>query len=161
MPLNCAFNFFEGRSRMGAHPWHYSVPYVEDMAGALSAPREREFRAGRYYPAEMFPHFPIDANHAPGCRHASIEAARQAAGANGTRSILDILRLGDRPDFGVASSLSDDELEDLFGTSIPSAEEILDCDELFDQIERGHGVYVTAYDQGKPAQIIFLGYSDD
>jgi hypothetical protein len=160
MPLNCACIFLKAQ-RMGAHPWYYSVPYVEDIAGALSALREREFRAGRYRPAEMFPRFPVDANHTPGCRHVSMEAARQAAGASGTRSIVDILRLGDRPDFGVASSLSDDELEDLFGTKTPSVEEILDCDELFDQIERGHGVYVTAYEDGKPAEIIFLGYSFD
>ncbi len=146
---------------MGAHPWYYSVPYVEDIAGALSVLRDSEFCAGRYYPVEMFPRFPIDKNHVPGCRHASVEAARQAAGANGTRSILDILRLGDRPDFGVASSLSEDELEDLFGTRTPSAEEIMDCEELFEQIERGQGVYVTAYDDGKPTQIIFLGYSYD
>jgi hypothetical protein len=146
---------------MGAHPWYYSVPYVEDVAGAFSALREREFHAGRYNPAESFPRFPVDANHTPGCRHASIEVARQAAGASGTRSIVDIDRLGDRPDFGVASSLSDDEFEDLFGTKTPSIEEILDCDELFDQIERGQGVYVTAYEHGEPVQIVFLGYSYD
>jgi hypothetical protein len=146
---------------MGAHPWYYSVPHVDDVAGALSALREREFRAGRYYPAETFPRFPVDINHAPGCRHASIEAARQAAGANGTRSIVDIVRVGERPDFGVASSLSDDELEELFGTTTPSAEDVMDCDDLFDQIERGHGVYVTTYDSGVPSQIVFLGYSYD
>jgi hypothetical protein len=105
--------------------------------------------------------FPIDENHSPGCQHVSIEVARKAASANGTRSIIDMLRLGGRPGFRVACSVSDDELEDLFGTTIPSANEILDCDELFDQIERGHGVYVTAYENGKPAQIIFLGYSYD
>jgi hypothetical protein len=146
---------------MGAHPWYYAVPYVDDVAGALSALREREFRAGRYNPAETFPRFPVDANHTPGCRHASIEVARQAAGASGTRSIVDIIQLGDRPGFGIASALSDDELEELFGTKTPSAEDVLDCDELFDQIERGQGVYVTAYENGAPAQIIFLGYSYD
>lgn len=146
---------------MGAHPWFYSVPYADDVAGALSALREREFRAGRYNPAEAFPRFPVDANHTPGCRHASVELARQAAGASGTRSIVDIMCVGDRPDFGVAGSLSDDELEDLFGTRTPSAEEVLDCDELFDQIERGQGVYVTAYEDGEAAQIIFVGYSYD
>ena len=146
---------------MGGHPWYYSVPYAEDVSGALNALREREFRAGRYNPAEMFPRFPVDASHVPGCRHASVEAARQAAGASGTRSIVDIMRLGDRPDFGVASSLSDDELEGLFGSKTPSTEEILDCDELFDQIERGQGVYLTAYEDGEPVHIVFLGYSYD
>jgi hypothetical protein len=146
---------------MGAHPWYYAVAYVDDVAGALSALREREFRAGRYNPAETFPRFPVDANHTPGCRHASIEVARQAAGASGTRSIVDIIQLGDRPGFGIASALSDDELEELFGTKTPSAEDVLDCDELFDQIERGQGVYVTAHENGAPAQIIFLGYSYD
>ena len=40
-------SFMEKGSWMGAHPWYYSVPYVEDVAGAFSALREREFHAGR------------------------------------------------------------------------------------------------------------------
>lgn len=146
---------------MGAHPWFYSVPYEEDVARALTALVEREFSAGRYAPAEAFPRFPVDSNHTPGCKHASVDAARAAAGASGTRSILDMRNFADRPDFGRVCALSDDELEDLFGSASPSAEEILDSDELFEQIERGHGVCVVAWQDGKPSQIIFAGYSYD
>jgi hypothetical protein len=70
-------------------------------------------------------------------------------------------KVGDRPDFGVVCALDDEELEELFGSGRPSADEILDSDELFEQIERGQGVYVVAYEGNKPAQIIFAGYSYD
>lgn len=146
---------------MGAHPWFYTVPYDGDISRALSALTEREFRAGRYHPAERIPVFPVDPSHMPGCKHASIDAARSAAGANGARSILDMRKVGDRPDFGVVCALDDEELEELFGSGRPSADEILDSDELFEQIERGQGVYVVAYEGNKPAQIIFAGYSYD
>jgi hypothetical protein len=146
---------------MGAHPWFYSVPYAEDVAGAFAALREREFRAGRYNPVEDFPRFPVDVNHAPGCQHDSLDDAREDAAEDGTRSIIDIMELGSEPDFGIACPLAPDELQELFGTKTPSAEDILDCDDLYDRIERGQGVYVTAYQGGKPDQLIFIGYSYD
>ncbi len=146
---------------MGAHPWFYAVPCEDDLAHALSALREREFRAGRYNPVERFPRFPPDPAHAPGCGHASIEAARAAAGASGTRSILDMLRIANKPDFGAVTPLDEDELEELIGDPRPSAEDILDCEDIFDSIERGQGVCAVAYENGKPAQIIFVGYSYD
>jgi hypothetical protein len=146
---------------MGAHPWFYAVPYDEDICRALETLREREFRAGRYYPAEQFPRFPVDPNHAPGCKHASIKAARAAAGGNGARSIVDMQKIADRPDFGVVCAISGDELEEFFGSLTPTAEEILESDELFELIERGQGVYAVAYEDGKPVKIIYVGYSFD
>jgi hypothetical protein len=146
---------------MGAHPWFYAVPYVEDVCAALRALTEREFRAGRYNPAEEFPRFPVDLRHRPGCRHDSIDEAREAAAEDGTRSILDIDKVADRPDFGAVCALDEDESEDLFGSTRPSAKEILASEDLFEQIERGQGVYVIAYEDGKPSQIIFAGYSYD
>jgi len=32
---------------------------------------------------------------------------------------------------------------------------------FFEEIERGTGVYVVLYDQGKPSEICFAGYSYD
>jgi hypothetical protein len=40
---------------MGGHPWWYLVPYEKDVAKSLEALRQREFKAGRYNPAEDFP----------------------------------------------------------------------------------------------------------
>jgi len=146
---------------MGGHPWWYLVPYEKDVASSLEALRQREFKAGRYNPAEPFPRFPVDLDHAPGCRHASIEDAREDSDADGTRSILDVSQLSATPDYDAVAPLDDDELTEFFGTTRPTAEEVEDCDDLFDQIERGQGIYVVIYEDGKPSQIFFAGYSYD
>ena len=146
---------------MGGHPWWYLVPFESDAANSLEALRQREFKAGRYHPAEDFPKFPVDLNHAPGCKHSSIDEAREDADADGTRSILDVSGIGNEPDFDVVAPLDDDALMEFFGTTKPSAEDVEDFDELFDQIERGQGLYVIVYDNDKPSQILFAGYSYD
>jgi len=146
---------------MGGHPWWYLVPYEEDVARSLEALRQREFKAGRYNPAESFPLFPVDLRHAPGCKHPSIDAARDAADADGTRSVLDVSRIGAKPDFDAVARLDDDELMEFFGTTRPTATDVEDSDELFDQIERGQGVYVVVYENDEPSQIFFAGYSYD
>ena len=83
------------------------------------------------------------------------------ADADGTRSILDLERVSDEPDFGSVTPLSDEDLQDLFGTNKPTREMIEESDELFETIDRGQGVYVIAYRDGKPSEIFFAGYSYD
>ena len=146
---------------MGGHPWWYMVPYESDVQKSLDALREREFKAGRYNPAEGFPRFPVDPGHTPGCKHDSIEEAQDDADADGTRSILDVSRIGDEPDFDVVARVGDDELMEFFGTTKPTAEDLEDADELFEGIERGQGVYVVIYENDQPSQIFFAGYSYD
>lgn len=146
---------------MGGHPWWYLVPYEKDVAKSLEALRQREFKAGRYNPAEDFPRFPVDLDHAPGCKHSSIDEALDDADADGTRSILDVSRIGDEADYDVVAPLDEDDLMEFFGTVQPTAEDVEDCDELFDSIERGQGVYVIVYEDDRPAQILFAGYSYD
>lgn len=146
---------------MGGNPWWYLVPYEKDIAKCLEALRQREFKAGRYNPVEPFPRFPVDLNHAPGCRHSSIDDAREDSDADGTRSILDVSSIGEEPDYDVVAPLDDDNLIDLFGTTKPSAADIEDCEKLFEQIGRGQGVYVIAYENGQPSQVFFAGYSYD
>ena len=146
---------------MGGHPWWYMVPYENDVAKSLETLRQREFKAGRYNPAEDFPRFPVDVNHAPGCQHSSIEDAREDSDADGTRSILDVSHVRDEPDYDAVAPFNDDELMDFFGTTQPTAQEIEDCDELFEQLERGQGRYVIVYENDQPAQVYFAGYSYD
>lgn len=146
---------------MGGHPWWYLVPYQKDVQASLNALREREFKAGRYNPAEDFPKFPVDLSHAPGCKHASIEDAREDSDADGTRSILDVSRLSAIPDYDAVAPLDDEELVEYFGTTKPTADDVEDSDDLFDQIERGQGIYVIVYENDQPAQIFFAGYSYD
>lgn len=146
---------------MGGHPWWYLVPYEQDVAKSLDSLRQREFKAGRYNPAEDFPKFPVDLNHAPGCKHASIEEARDESDADGTRSILDVSGVADEPDYDVVAPLDDETLMEFFGTTKPTAEDVEDCEDLFDDIERGQGVYVIVYDNDQPSQVFFAGYSYD
>ena len=146
---------------MGGHPWWYMVPYEKDIQKSLDSLREREFKAGRYNPAEDFPRFPVDTSHAPGCKHSSIEEARDDSDADGTRSILDVTNVGEARDYDVVARVGDDELMEYFGTTKPSAEEVGDCDELLESVERGQGVYVVVYENEEPSQIFFAGYSYD
>ncbi len=69
---------------MGGEPWYYFVPYQADINKALQELRQREFKAGCYNPVIPFqPHLAR-----PGrAQHASIEAALEAADADGTRYI--------------------------------------------------------------------------
>jgi hypothetical protein len=147
---------------MGGEPWFYFVPYQADIDSALQALRRREFQAGRYNPVTPLPEFPVEAGAAgPGARHASIEEAIEDADADGTRSILDMERVSEDPDYGSVTPLSSDDLVDLFGTSKPTREMIESNDELFDAIERGQGVYIVAYRDDQPSEIFFAGYSFD
>jgi hypothetical protein len=147
---------------VGGHAWFYYVEYESDLNAALQKLREREFRAGRYNPAVWFPEFPVGPNSpSPGAQHGSIEEALEDSDADGTRSILDMERIGDVPDYGVVAPLPADELMELFGTDKPTREEIEGSDELFERLERGQGVYIVAYEGGRPSEIFFAGYSFD
>lgn len=147
---------------MGAEPYYYFVEYQPDIEGALQELREREFQAGRYNPVMPFLDFPIGPDSpAPGAQHDSIEDAFEDADADGTRSILDLTRVSDEPDFGVVVPLSEEVLLDLYGTNQPTHEMILRNMDFFEDIERGQGIYITVYKDGAPAEIFFSGYSFD
>lgn len=132
---------------MGAEAWDYFVPYQDDIQAALEQLREREFRAGRFNGRESNP--------------TTIEEAREAGDADGTRSILDIDRIGDEPDFGVVVPLSSEQLMDFFGTEQPTHAMVEKNLDFYEDIERGQGIYIIVYKDGKPSEIFFGGYSYD
>ncbi len=147
---------------MGSHPYWYSVPYQADIAAALEQLREREFRAGRYNPVIPFPNFPIGAtSSAPGPGHSSIDDALEAADADGTRSILDIVGISKRPAPLMASPVPDSRLEAMFGTLKPTRQMAEENETLFGNIARGQAVYVICYESESPVEIFFAGYSCD
>jgi hypothetical protein len=147
---------------MGAHPYWYVTKYTPDPETALQELRDREFQAGRYNPVMPFLSFPVGPNSpAPGAQHDSIEEAFEDADADGTRSILDIQSVGDEPDFGVACPLDDDFLQELYGTTRPTRAMVLDNMEFFEELDRGHGIYITLYRDGRPDEYLFAGYSFD
>src|SRR4051794_21571388 len=110
---------------MGGHAYWYVVAYDPDLEGVLERLREREFRAGRYNPVLWRIPFPITPQSpSPGPQHSSIEEALEASGADGTRSILDISRIAEEPDFFAASPLEDEVLERLYGTAQPTRADV-------------------------------------
>ncbi len=147
---------------MGAHPYWYTVKHKNDVNDALQELRDHEFRAGRYNPVLPFPNFPIGPNSpAPGAAHASIEDAFEDADADGTRSILDLGRVSDEPDFGAVAPLPDDVLLDLYGTTRPTRQMVEANHDFWEDIERLQGIYIILYKGDQPDEIYFAGYSAD
>ncbi len=150
---------------MGARFWSYFVPYQEDLRAALQALREQEFRAGRFYqPSEVQSGFfgrllgrPPSKPKQP----ASIREAIKTSAATGTRSVLDMERISDTPDYSAVSPVPQNELHRLLGTDKPTREAVEQCEKLVERIDRGQGICVVTYRNGKPDGIYFAGYSFD
>jgi hypothetical protein len=149
-------------NRLGAHPYFYFVKHNPDLNEALAELRQQEFQAGRYNPVIPFPVFPISLNSpSPGAQHASIEEAFDDADADGTRSILDLDQISEEPEFGAVTPVPDEILEELYSTAHPTREMIEQNMDLFEAIDRGHGVSIIVYKDDKPDEIFFAGYSYD
>lgn len=142
---------------MGAEPWDYYVPYREDVAAALEDLKRQEFAAGRYNKGYM------------GKSASTISEALANSGADGTRSILDMEGVsesphdaeGDDPQLGRVAPLSHEQLIAFLGTDKPSRAEIEEAGGFPEWVDRGMGIYIIAYDGGKPSEIYFGGYSYD
>ena len=147
---------------MGAEPYWYFVPYQPEIQAALQELRRREFQAGRYNPAVPFPVYPVGPKSpSPGAQHASIADAVQAAGASGTRSILDAERVAAQPDYFAVAPLAPSVLQQLYGTKTPTHEMIQKNRDFLDDVERGQGVYIVIYKDDHPDELFFAGYSFD
>ena len=131
---------------MGAEPYEYTVPYEPDIQAALDKLRSRVFESKEFNGAELDPPTP--------------EAALELTDADGTRSILDISRISDHPDYFCAAPLSAEELERYFGTVKPTEVMMRESD-LWEDLERGKARYVILYEGDEPKGIFFAGYSFD
>lgn len=80
---------------------------------------------------------------------------------SGTRSILDLFKVSDEDEYCTARLLSQDELIEYFGTTQPSQQVVDNCDDLFDELDRGKGLCIPIYDDGKAVELYFIGYSFD
>jgi hypothetical protein len=141
---------FSGRFEdfvVGAEPYDYTVPYEPDIQAALDKLRRRVFESKEFNGAEFDPPTP--------------EAAFELAEADGTRSILDINRISEEPEFCCACPLSPDQLEQYFGTQKPTELIVRNSDAFWDDLERGMARYVILYEGDKPKGIYFAGYSFD
>lgn len=149
---------------MGGHCYYYFVPFQADVDSALQTLRKQEFEAGRYNPAVPFPFddWPFQTfGAAEGAKHASIREALEDSDADGTRSILDMERVGPRADFGVVVPLSIDKLKDLYGTEKPTHQMVKENMDFFEEIERGQGIYIVVYKNDRPLELFFAGMSYD
>ena len=94
----------------------------------------------------------------------SIEQARAIAGVSGTHSILDIEATSTFGRFGVATSLSRDELLTIFGTETPSRDAVREKEKdgvLTNLREPGEAAFFVVFDGGTPSEIVFCGHSGD
>jgi hypothetical protein len=137
---------FEGLT-VGAEPYEYTVPYEPDIQAALNKLRRRVFESKEFNGAEFDPPTP--------------EAALEMTEADGTRSILDISRISEQPDFCCAAPLSHVELERYFGTQKPTEDLVREHDDFWEDLERGMARYVILYEGDEPKGIYFAGYSFD
>jgi hypothetical protein len=132
---------------MGAEPYEYTVPYEPNIQSALDKLRRRVFESKEFHGAEFDPPTP--------------EAAFEMTDADGTRSILDISRISDQPDYCCAAPLSSEELERYFGTHKPTRVMMRASDDFWEDLERGMARYVILYEGDEPKEIYFAGYSFD
>ncbi len=148
---------------MGGHPYWYFVPYKDDVQHVLDDLREREFKAGRYSPVIPFIEFeePAFSAQAPGAKHRSVKEAVEASATEGTRSILDIRKVGKKCDYGVATPLSTETVQELYRTTQPTRKMVEGNMVFLEDVERGQCVYLLLYENGKPSEICFAGYSYD
>jgi hypothetical protein len=147
---------------MGAEPYSYFVEYQPNVQRALDELREREFQAGRYFPAMESLSFPLGSlTPSPGAKHRTIREAREAAGTDGTRSILDIASVGEEPDYSFAAPVDDEALEALYGTTRPTRKMVETNMDFLVDVDRGQCVYIITYENDRPDGIVFAGYTFD
>ena len=164
---------------MGSHPYCYFTPYREDIGEALQVLRQLEFAAGHYDPALQSASPPVytfqlrfppgDHWPSPGAQHTTIEKALGAGEAEGTGSILDIMRISGQPDFCSASPVAHSDLVELFGAIEPTKEAVnltfLETNGngwgYLEFIPRGQARYILVFKDNKPDEIFFLGFSFD
>jgi hypothetical protein len=151
---------------MGGHAYWYFVAHQDDLQSALDALREREFRAGRYNPVIQFLPFerPDFFSLTLGAKHRTIQDALEASAEDGTRSILDITRIGANPGFQVAAPFREEIARESTGSARPTSEQVSDMalSQLLESIEeRGQCFYLTIYDEARPSELLFAGYSFD
>jgi hypothetical protein len=93
---------------------------------------------------------------------ASIDEAREAAGEDGSASVLDVYALEAKKTDGACWVLSPADLHQHFGSKTPHKKAIEDGIERFLKgIGRGGSVAVTSYLKGQASAVLFAGWSVD
>jgi hypothetical protein len=175
---------------MGASEWGYFVPYQQDIEKALQDLRELTFANGDYSLVppywrtmafeDFIPPDPslsdediaeyraeYDAKQALK-EPTTIEELIQWNAEDGTHSIIDMRGVSVEAELFNVAPLTETELKSFFGTSQPMHEIIIKRErdlQDFLQLNCGRrawmGTYIVVFEDGKPAEIYFTGYSGD
>jgi hypothetical protein len=141
---------------MGAKAWHYFTQYRDSIERSLEELRQQEFRTRRFYHSERL--------------SATIEEAIANAGESGTCSILDIERISPSPVDWAACPVPVAVLVEAFGTDRPRREVVASVckndgdgafDDFFYELDRGQACYIVTYDEDRPTEVFFAGWSVD
>ena len=141
------FPFAISDTPMGGEPYRYTVPYEQDIQRALNKLRNKVFESGEFNGSEFSPSTP--------------QEALEMAAEDGTGSILDISQISPEPEYCCASPLNREDLIRYFGTDQPTAQQVDESDDFWDELDRGQARYFILYHDGQPAHIHFVGYSFD
>jgi len=145
---------------MGGMTWHYFAPYQKDVAQALEDLREGVFRSGNY----RKPFLHRDSSFQPRTIEQLWETFAQDDDLGGTHTIIDIFQVSRTPEMGCASPLPEEEIVNIFGTSMPDKDAVSKAaqDIVFeDYIERWQAIYLPYYENGAPSGLLFYGASGD
>ena len=148
---------------MGSDQFWYFVKYKPNIKTALRELREREFMAGRYFPAidDPISLLPItDKSPAFKPKHRSMKAAREDADGC-TRSIVDLDHISDEPEDYAITPLDEDTILEIYGAQQPTHAMVEQDMSFFGLIGGCQGVYLIVYKDGKPDEILFAGIAFD
>ena len=168
---------------MGSFRYHHIVPFEQDLEASLQKLKEREFHAGRYFPAlEMYDLTPDQMLRlTPGAQHDSIEEAKEEAAEEGNRSILDIDGFSAEPEFCRAYLVPEEEVRNALGTDRPTPalidsvmsfsyeennpESLLNLMENWiefeETVDRGFCYCLKLYEGARPTHLLYFGFSVD
>jgi hypothetical protein len=64
-----------------------------------------------------------------------------------------------QPEFGAVVPVDPSVLQQLYGTTQPTRAMVEQNLDFLEDVERGQGVYLVVYKDGRPDEIFFAGYS--
>lgn len=91
----------------------------------------------------------------------SIQALVEKCAENGTHSILDIDHISVEPEFGAASPMPDEMIEEIYGSLEPTHEDVANASNGDDSLDRWQAWYVVVFKDGRPHELFFTGCSGD